>query len=134
MAIQYSVTVRNGRQNAIETAVGTSPKLRLFTAAAANCAASSTGTMLVELQLPSDWVGAASSGGTVIAGTWTGTAVAAGVALQYRLFDNAGTTCHEQGVISTVAAGTGDLQLDNTNIAVNQVISIPTWTTTDGNA
>lgn len=131
MAIQYSVTVRNGRQNAIETAVGTSPKLRLFTQSAANCAASSTGTMIIEMSLPSDWVGAASSGGTVIAGTWTGTAVAAGVAVQYRLFDTAGTTCHEQG---TCGIGTGDLQLDNTNIAVNQVLSIPTWTTTDGNA
>lgn len=131
MAVQFSVAVRNARLNAIEATVGTAPKLRLFTQVAASCAASSTGTMLVELTLPSDWVGAGSSGATAIAGTWTGTAVAAGVAAQYRLFDSAGTTCHEQG---TCGIGTGDLQLDNTNIAVNQVISIPTWTTTDGNA
>jgi hypothetical protein len=132
MAVQFSVAVRNARQNAIETTVGTSPKLQLFTLSQpANCAASATGTLLCTLTLPSDWVGAASGGATAIAGTWTGTAIAAGTCGHYRIYDSAGTTCHEQG---SVGIGTGDLQLDNTSIAVNQVISIPTWTTTDGNA
>jgi hypothetical protein len=132
MAIQFSVAVRNARLNAIEATVGTAPKLKLFTLSPpTNCAASETGTLLCTLTLPSDWVGAGSSGATVIAGTWTGTAIAAGTCAHYRLCDTAGTTCHEQG---TVGIGTGDLQLDNTSIAINQVISIPTWTTTDGNA
>lgn len=135
MAVQFSVAVRNARQNAIEATVGTTPLLRLFTLSPpANCAASSTGTLLCTLTLPSDWVGAASGGATALAGTWTGTAIAAGTCGHYRIFDSAGTTCHEQGTVSTVAAGTGDLQLDNTSIAVNQVISIATWATTDGNA
>lgn len=132
MAVQFSIAVRNARQNAIETTVGTSPKLQLRTGAQpATCATADSGTLLCELTLPSDWVGAASSGATAIAGTWTGTAIAAGTCAHYRLKDSAGTTCHEQG---SVGIGTGDLQLDNTSIAINQVINIPTWTTTDGNA
>lgn len=132
MAVQFSVAVRNARQNAIEATIGTSPLLRLFTLAQpANCAASSTGTLLCTLTLPSDWVGASSGGATALAGTWTGTAIAAGTCAHYRIFDSTGTTCHEQG---SVGIGTGDLQLDNTSIAVNQVISIATWVTTDGNA
>jgi hypothetical protein len=132
MAVQFSEAVRNARLNAIEATVGTSPKLSLFTLAQpANCAASNTGTLLCTLTLPSDWVGAASGGATALAGTWTGTAIAAGTAAHYRLYATDGTTCHEQG---SVGIGTGDLQLDNTSIAIGQVISIPTWTTTDGNA
>ena len=132
MAIQLSVTVRNARINAIETAVGTSPKLRIFSLAQpANCAASSTGTMLCELALPSDWAGAAASGASALAGTWTGTAAATGTAAHYRLFDTAGTTCHQQG---SVGQGSGDLSLDNTSIVSGQTVNITTWTTTDGNA
>lgn len=132
MAVQFSVAVRNARLNAIEATIGTSPKLQLRTGAQpATCATADSGTLLVELTLPSDWVGAASSGATAIAGTWTGTAIAAGTAAHYRIKDSTGTTCHEQG---SVGLGTGDLSLDNNVIAINQVISIPTWTTTDGNA
>lgn len=132
MAVQFSVAVRNARLNAIEATIGTSPKLQLRTGAQpATCATADSGTLLIELTLPSDWVGAGSSGATALAGTWTGTAVAAGTAAHYRIKDSAGTTCHEQG---SVGLGTGDLSLDNNVIAINQVISIPTWATTDGNS
>jgi len=49
MAVQLSVTARNARLDAIETAVGTSPILRIRTGAApANCAAADAGTVLAE--------------------------------------------------------------------------------------
>lgn len=132
MAIQLGTTLRNARIDAIETTVGTAPKLQLRTGAQpANCAAADTGTLLCELTLPSDWAGAASSGASALAGTWTGTAVATNTAAHFRLKDSAGTTTHMQG---SVGQGTGDLSLDNTSIVSGQTINITTWTTTDGNA
>lgn len=132
MAVQLSVAVRNARLDAIETTVGTAPKLRILTGTApANCAAAETGTLLVEITLPSDWANAASSGSKTKLGTWSGTAVATGTAGYYRMVDTAGTTCHEQG---TCGQGSGDLDLDNTSIATDQTVTINTFTKTDGNA
>lgn len=132
MAIQLSVAVRNARINAIETTIGTSPKLQLRTGAQpANCATANSGTLLCELTLPSDWLNAGSSGASTLLGTWSGTAVATGTAAHYRIQDSAGTTCHEQG---TVGQGSGDLSLDNSSIVTGQTVSVSTWTTTDGNA
>jgi len=52
MALQYSVDVRNAQLDAVETTIGASPLLRIFTGSSpANCAAASTDTMLVEFAL-----------------------------------------------------------------------------------
>lgn len=132
MAIQLSVALRNARINAVESTVGTSPKLQLRTGAQpATCATADSGTLLCELTLPSDWANAASSGASTLAGTWTGTAVATATAAHFRLKDSAGTTTHMQG---TVGQGSGDLSLDNSAIVSGQTVNVTTWTTTDGNA
>ena len=134
MAIQRSVTCRNAQLDAVETTIGTAPKLQIRTGSVpANCAAASTGTLLCEITLPSDWQNAASSGSKTKLGTWTNNAVATGAAAHYRLFDNAGTTCHEQGTISATSGG-GDLELDNTSITSGQAVTISTWTRTMGGA
>ena len=126
MALQYSVAVNNARLDAVETATGATAKLRIYTGAApANCAAAATGTLLVDMTLPADWMAAASSGSKAKAGTWSGTGVAAGTAGYFRIVDNAGTTAHIQG---TCGIGTGDLQLDNTNIAISQTVTVNTFT------
>lgn len=132
MAIQLGTTLRNARINAVESTVGTSPKLQIRTGAQpANCAAADSGSLLAELTLPSDWANAASSGASTLAGTWTGTATGTGTAAHFRLKDSAGTTTHMQG---SVGQGTGDLSLDNTSIVSGQTVNITAWTTTDGNA
>lgn len=132
MAIQLGITLRNARINAIETTVGTSPKLQIRTGAQpATCATADSGSLLAELTLPSDWAGAASSGASALAGSWTGTASGTGTAAHFRLKDNAGTTCHMQG---SIGQGSGDLSLDNTSIVSGQTVNVTTWTTTDGNA
>ena len=126
MALQYSVAVNNARLDAVETATGATAKLRIYTGAApANCAAAATGTLLVDMTLPADWMAAASSGSKAKSGTWSGTGVAAGTAGYFRIVDNAGTTAHIQG---TCGIGTGDLQLDNTNIAISQTVTVNTFT------
>lgn len=69
--IQLSVTVRNARLDAIETAIGTSAILKIRTGSPpANCAASDTGTVLATVNLPSDWMAAAANGSKDLSGTW----------------------------------------------------------------
>lgn len=131
MALQFSTTVRNAELDVIESTVGTGPLLQIFTGSAANCAAADSGTKLVEITLPSDWMAAASSGTKAKSGTWSGTAVATGTAAQFRVKDSGGSTCHMQG---TVALGSGDLSLDNTSIASGQAVTISTATLTAGNS
>lgn len=134
MAVQLSVASRNARLDAIETAVGTAPKLQIRTGAQpANCAAADSGTLLCEMTLPSDWASAAASGAKAKSGTWSGTGAAAGTAAHFRLKDSAGTTCHMQGTV-TITGGGGDMTVDNTSIAVSQAVTVNTWTMTDGNA
>lgn len=134
MSVQYSTTVRNGIVDAIESNIGTAPKLRFYTGAApANCAAAATGTLLVEMALPSDWMNNSSGGAKTQLGTWQANATAAGTAGHYRIYDTAGTTCHEQGTL-TLTGGGGDMELDNTNIASGQTVTVTTKTITAAHA
>jgi hypothetical protein len=144
MTIQYSVALNNSRLEAVELvangqalAAGTGtggsvtgsaaqPKLQLWTGSApANCAAASTGTKLFEITLPADWMNAAASAIKGKAGTWSGTATAAGTAGYFRIVDNAGTNCHVQGTCGMSAA---DMILDNTNIASGQTVTVTAFT------
>lgn len=132
MAIKYSTTVRNAMLDAIETTIGASPKLRILTGTApANCAAAQTGTLLAELTLPSDWAANAASGAMGLLGSWSGTVVATGTAGYYRILDNAGTTCHEQGTIGTSGQ---DINGTSTALTTGQVLVITAKTLTAGNA
>lgn len=132
MALQYSASVRNNQLDQVEATAGTSARLRIYTGSApANCAAAATGTLLVDMTLPSDWMAAASAGSKAKSGTWQVTASGTGTAGYFRVWDSSVTTCHLQG---TTGMGTGDLQLDNTNIASPQSVTINGFTLTAGNA
>ena len=135
MAIQLSVTVRNARLDAIETAIGASAVLKIRSGAPpATCATADSGTVLATLSLPSDWMAAAASGAKALSGTWQdASADAAGTAAHFRIYDSGGTTCHLQGTITATGSG-GDMELDNTNVAAGQQITITGFTLTDGNA
>lgn len=132
--MQFSVAVRNARLDAFETTAGATAKLRILTGSLpANCAAAETGTLLCEITLPADWLAAASAGSKAKSGTWSGTASAGGTAGYFRIVDNAGTTCHQQGDI-TATAGGGAMTVDNTSIANGQTVTVTGYTLTDGNA
>lgn len=135
MAIQLSTSVRNARLDAIETAIGTSAILKIRTGSApADCAAADSGTVLVTMTLPSDWMAAAASGAKAKSGTWQdASADATGTAAHFRIYDSGGSTCHLQGTV-TATGGGGDLTLDNTSIAAGQQVTINSFTLTDGNA
>lgn len=135
MAIQFSVAVRNARLDAIETAIGTSPIMRIRTGAPpASCSTADSGTVLATLNLPSGWMAAAASGSKSMLGTWQDAAAdASGTAGHFRIYDSTGTTCHLQGTV-TAAGGGGDLQVDNVNFATGQQFTVTSFTLTDGNA
>lgn len=135
MAIQLSVAVRNARLDAIETAIGTSAVLKIRTGAApANVATADSGTVLATLNLPSDWLAAASSGSKSKAGTWEDTSADnAGTAAHFRIYASDGTTAHLQGTV-TATGGGGDLTVDNVVFAAAQAFTITSFTLTDGNA
>lgn len=102
MTVQNSVAERNARLDAFEDLIGASPTLNIYTGSQpANCAAADTGTLLISMTLPSDWMSAAASGSKSMLGTWTGTAVATGIAGYYRIKDSS-TVVHEQGLVSSV--------------------------------
>ena len=135
MALQYSVTVRNAKLDAVETAIGTSAVLKIRSGSApSDCAAADSGTVLATITLPSDWMAAASSGSKAKSGTWQDTSAdATGTAGHFRLYASDGTTCHAQGTV-TATGGGGDLTLDNTSIASGQSVTISSFTLTAGNA
>lgn len=135
MAVQLSVAVRNARLDQIESTVGTSAILKIRSGSApADCAAADSGTVLATLQLPSDWMSAASSGAKAKTGTWQDTSADnTGTAAHFRIYASDGTTCGLQGTVTATGSG-GDLTLDNTSINSAQQVTITGFTLTDGNA
>jgi hypothetical protein len=135
MTLQLSTAVRNGQLDAIETVIGTSAILKIRTGAVpANCAAADSGTVLATLNLPSDWMGAASSGQKARSGTWEdASADNNGTAAHWRLYASDGTTCHAQGTV-TATGGGGDMTVDNTSFAAGQAFTVTGFTLTAGNA
>lgn len=118
MTMQKSVAVRNAELDAGETTTGTSAVLQIRTGAQpATCATASSGTLLVQLSLPSDWMSAASAGVKSLLGTWQNTAAATGTAGHYRIFDSGVTTCHFQGQVNQrVTISTNALTAANGNV------------------
>ena len=135
MALQFSVAVRNGRLDAVETVIGTAARLKIRTGAApATCATADSGTVLADATLPSDWMAAASAGAKALAGSWAdSSADATGTAAHFRLYASDGITCHAQGTV-TATGGGGDMTVDNTSFATGQAFSVTSFTLTDGNA
>jgi hypothetical protein len=135
MAFQFSTGARNASLDSIESTIGTTPILEIRTGAApATCATADSGTVLVTMTLPSDWLAAASNGSKVLSGTWEdASADADGTAGHFRIKDSGGTTCHIQGSCSATGGG-GDMTLDNPVIATGQTVTITSFTITAGGA
>ena len=136
MSFQESVTVRNARLDAIETAIGTSAIMKIRTGAPpANCAAADSGTVVATINLPSDWMAAASAGSKAMLGTWQDTSAdATGTPGHFRVYDSGGSVCHLQGTV-TFTGGGGDMTVDvSGNITAGQQFTIATAVITAGNA
>jgi hypothetical protein len=137
MTIQMKAECRDARLNAIETYGSTSCAMKIFTGTQpANCITANSGTDLCTINLPSDWMAAASAGAKAKTGTWSGTASAGSGSTpgHFRIYNSQATmdqtTCIMQG---SCAVGSGDISFDGT-ITSGQTVTISTFTLTDGNA
>jgi len=127
MAFQYGVTLRNNQVSQIQTSVGTSGTLKIFSGAEpGNCAAADPTGLLATIVLPSTFLTSA-AGVTTIAGSWTVSASGTGTAQSFRIYDGS-SNCHVQGNTST------DLVLNNTSIAAGQTVTVTAFSVTAGNA
>ena len=137
MAIQYSTGLRNAKLEELEVRTGQAAVLAIFSGTApANCSVANSGTQLVSMTLPADYMSAASGGQQSKAGTWEDTSADAdGTAGYFRLFANSTTNsgeCVMQGTCGATSSG-ADMELDNTTIATGQQVTISTFTITAGN-
>lgn len=120
MVTQLSTTGRNAMGDALQTHIGTSPDLNIYSGTQpANCAAAATGTLLATGALPATYFAAASGGTKALSGSWayTGQAGAgAGTAPGYYRLVKSGT-CHMQGTCGpSVALNTSASTAVNGNV------------------
>lgn len=129
--MKASTALRNSMIGQYEVYLGTNPVLELRSGTApVSCEDLDTGTLLASVSLPVDWMTAPTNGTISLQGAWNGVGVASGTVGHYRLKNSVGV-CHEQGSVYQTG-GSGDLELDNTNIAPNQIVQVTTWTRTQG--
>lgn len=124
MALQATDDIRNGMAEVIETLVGTSPLLRIYSGTKPATVASSLSgnTVLCEMALPANWSADAVAGSKSMLGVWQDlTADAGGNASFYRILTSGGVA-KLQGTVSRSAAagGTGDLKLAQATEAIVQ--------------
>jgi hypothetical protein len=128
MALQEGVLLRNAKMNAINTSLGASATLKIFSGAVpVNCAAADPSGLLLTINLPATPFGAAAAGAIALSGTWTTSTTTPGTAASFRIFDSSGN-CAFQGNVTT------DLVLNNTSIGTNQTTTVTTFSLTAGNA
>lgn len=127
MAFQYGTTLRNNQVGQIQSTIGGSGLLKIFSGSEpANCAAADPAGLLATITLPATFI--TSSGGvTTISGSWSVAASGTGTAATFRMYDGS-AVCHVQGNTTT------DLVLNNTSITSGQTVTVTSFTVTAGNA
>lgn len=126
MPFQFADVARNNWLDSIETTIGTSPVLRILTGAPpATVATAQSGTLLVTMNLPSDWMAAASGGSKGLLGTWSGTADESGTAGYFRILNTAGSTAYIQGTC-------GSMTMIPTTAATDATDAVLTFASTSG--
>lgn len=99
MPWQFNEATRNGWLDLIETNLGPSARFQAYSGSVpANTAAAATGTLLVNMVLPADFMANASGGIKTLSGTWQANALADGNIGYVRLVNNAGSLCVAQGI------------------------------------
>ncbi len=129
MALQFSSTVNAATLDAVETTVGTAPTLEIRTGTPpTNCSAAATGTLLLSITLPSDWMAAAVDGIKERSGVWSGIVATGGEAGYFRIIKSG--SCHIQGVVGL--SGVADLGLSDATLAAGQTVTVTTFRLTAG--
>jgi len=121
--LKFSNTLRSNMMDEITSFAGTSATISLYTGTQPSGGGTAT-TLLVELTCNAvAFADPAANGVLTLNSVTGGTAVATGTATWFRI-ETSGNTFVMDGDISTQAAGTGDMQLDNTSIVTGGVVSL----------
>lgn len=128
MAVDLKHTTAGDLLDRYDTLLPQGAVLELRSGAPAGAENAAGGTLLVSITLPATPWAAAANGSKSKSGTWSGAGVAAGTIGHYRL-RNAGDTHREEGTV-TATGGGGDATVDNTNVAVDQVVTVQTFVRT----
>jgi hypothetical protein len=133
MALGINVTTRNAMLDAITSRAGASALLRIYDGSRPATGGTAT-TLLAQLTCAVTFAPGASGGVLALNSISSATSAAAtGTATWFRIVQSGGSTHVLDGSVSTVAAGTGDLQLDSTSIVLGGTVAISSATITAGN-
>ena len=136
MALGMNVTLRNAMLDEITAAAGGSAILRLYDGTQPATGGTATNQM-AQLTMNNTFAAAAAGGVLTINSISSDTSAdGGGTATWFRITTSvANGSLHVlDGTVSTVAAGTGDLQLDDTVIVGGGTVAISSATITAGNA
>lgn len=134
MALGFATTLRNNILDEITALAGGSAILRIYSGTQPSTGGAET-TILAQLTCNATFAAAASSGVLTLNSISSDTSAnATGTATWFRIYQSDGTTHVMDGTVSTVAAGTGDLQLDDTAIVLGGTVAISSATFTAGNS
>ena len=122
--LKMSATLRNNMLDEITGYAGGSAILKIFSGTQPAGGGAET-TVLAQLTCNATFAGAASAGVlTLNSITADSSASANGTATWYRIYQSDGTTWVLDGDVTTTAVGTGDLQLDDTLIALGGTVAL----------
>lgn len=133
MTIGFNSTLRNNRANQITARAGANAILRIYSGTRPATAGAET-TILAQLTCNATFAPGASGGVLTLNPISSDTSANnTGTATWFRILASDGTTHVLDGSVSTQAAGTGDLQLDDINIVLGGTVAISAGTFTEGN-
>ncbi len=134
MTIGMAATLRNNMLNQITSRAGANAILRIYSGSRPATGGAET-TILAQLTCNATFAPGASGGVLTLNAISSDTSAnATGTATWFRIYASDGTTHVLDGTVSTIAAGTGDLQLDDVNIVLGGTVAITSATFTAGNA
>jgi len=144
MALSYKATIRAAMLDAITTAAGNAALLQIYDSTGTGKPATAGGAVttqqkLVQVTLGTPFAGAASAtvDGAAVTLTLTDPAsvntAIAGTATWFRIVKADTTTFVMDGTVSTIAAGTGDLQLSNTTLILAQPVDVGSFVISEAN-
>lgn len=122
--LKLSTTLRNNRLDEITGYAGANAILKIYSGTQPAGGGAET-TILAQLTCNATFAAAAASGVLTLNGISSDTSANAnGTATWFRIYQSDGTTWVLDGDVSTQAAGTGDLQLDDTSIVLGGTVAL----------
>ena len=123
--LKFATVLRNLKLDEISTYAGTSAILKIFSGTQPAGGGTETTTLAILTCDVTAFAPAAAGGVLTLNGITADTAAdASGTGTWFRVYQSDGTTWVMDGDITTIAAGTGDMQLDDVAIVLNGTVSL----------